>query len=143
MQDTVKESTGNNAKEIVEFSFEKMEQYFGAAKNVIEQYGGDVAELGLMALRIQAASEIIMAIIMFSSVFLLHKLIPDNLWVFAKKYYNDSDYVKNYEIYIPFVIAYIFTGAMSVIGFVALFNIWMWVGIFYPEIYAVHKFIMN
>lgn len=49
----------NETKEVVELVFDRAEQYFEAIKQVVEQYSGDAAELGLMAMRIEAINELI------------------------------------------------------------------------------------
>jgi len=43
---------------------------------------------------------------------------------------------------IPRVILFVLTSLASTFAVVELSNIWAWTGIFYPELYAVHKFLL-
>ena len=123
---------------VTEVVFDRMEQYFDAAKHVIEQYGGDVAELGLNALRVGALSEILFPVV--STVFLLVLIkhaLPAYRW--GAKPENNSN---GLGFFIPLFLG----GGHLLLLFLAIkysLNIWAWVGIFYPELYAVHKFILT
>ncbi len=135
-------------KEATEFVFDKLDQYFEAARHVIEQYGGDAVNLGLAALRIEAASELIPAVVTFiAALFLWKKVNPFAQFHIAKtiseeggrRYRDDHD------------MKFIGAGAISAIlilifGIIFLssvLNIWAWAGLFYPELYAVHQFILK
>jgi len=171
--------------EVVEFAFDKMEKYFDAAKTVIDQYGGDVAELGLMALRMEAGGVLIKSLVVFCLfVYMANKayrmsIHVDNIscWeAMIKTKYDfekrdiveyatgiriDYDmnitkdmedalkkerYIKDIEWdekRITYTIASASFGLVSVLAAMKLLNIWLWVGLFYPQLYAVHKFILN
>ena len=171
--------------EVVEFAFDKMEKYFDAAKTIIEQYGGDVAELGLMALRIEAGKSILISTVVFLAfLYLANKFyrlstkqtdmncleaLDSFSYDFEKRELIEkvTGVVVDYQVridsdtkeklrnikYIPssewselritLTIAAIVSSVVSSIAFLKLINIWLWVGIFYPELYAVHKFILN
>lgn len=124
----------SDKKEPVEFAFDKIEQYFDAAKQIIEQYGGDVAELGLMALRIDAISNLlpgILCIILARPLYKVWKKLSD---------YEESALGDR-------IFSFIFGGIVGfitvLITFLSLANIWYWVGIFYPELYAVYKMVLS
>ena len=127
----------NETKEVVELTFDKLEQYFEAAKGVIEQYGGDVAEVGLNVLRIEAISEIFfpLAVILF-----LFASLP--LMIRFGKWINQKAIDDRSEPWEMIYIVHILLGIFFLIQLVSLLNLWAWVGIFYPELYAVHKFIL-
>lgn len=122
------------ATEALEFTFDKIEGYFGKVQEVVEKYGGDVANLGLNVLRIDAASHLISPLILFLVLLCfvkyvlryirhIHSLGYENPWVFLQAF------PIGYGISLSFQIS-------------ELANIWSWVGIFYPELYAVYKFLL-
>jgi len=124
--------------EAVAFAFDKMEQYFNAAGKVIEQYGGDVAELGLLALRIDAITIV----------------APSTLWLLLYvtvlfKFSSLCNYISNLsDEFDKSVVTVFLGGTWFMLGIPTAvenntFNVWAWAGIFYPELYAVHKFILN
>lgn len=117
----------------VEFAFGKMEQYFDAAKTVIEQYGGDVADLALMALRVEAISEFLPVVMLVPLGIVFYK-IGKSVWQTA-----DEDF----DRFMIGNILYVVGGVFALFALTTLLNIWAWAGIFYPELYAVHKFILN
>jgi len=123
-------------KETVEFAFDKIEQYFEAAKQVIEQYGGDVAELGLMALRVEAISCLLPGLIIIILARPLYKV-----WKKIGDYEEAHSYGRDRGVT---VVAGATIGAiLLILTLVTLFNIWSWVGIFYPELYAVYKMVLS
>jgi hypothetical protein len=132
----------DTALPVTEFAFDKMEKYFDAAQEVIDNYGGDAVELGLNALRVDAAAIIIphLVFIIVALIFLKY-LIPlmKTGWREGRED-GWSDFP-----------AKCFAGTISVFAATiallanitdAFNNIWAWVGIFYPELYAVHKFLL-
>jgi len=147
--------------EVAEFVFDKLEGYMSAAQSVIDTYGGDAAELGLMALRIEAASEVL-----FPSIIMLFLLVNSSKIVgfvknqFAKSraitnYQHEEDekkrealrrqYMRSDEVWFG-VLAFMSVGACFItfsICFIAILDIWAWVGMFYPEAYAVHLFLLK
>lgn len=135
-------------KETTEFVFDKLEQYFEAARHVIEQYGGDAVNLGLAALRIEAASELIPAVVAFAiALFLWKKLNPFVQFGTAKAITEEEgDRYRNDE-----EVRFTLVGAVSalvificvIVFFVNILNIWAWAGLFYPELYAVHQFVLK
>ena len=182
-------SKENETKETVEFAFDKMEQYFNAAKAVLDQYGGDVAEVGLNVLRIEAASELLaplIATIIFGIIarialkgftvvdvekikrelraacskgyssrgpfadFLLGQYFGSSADVNrGSKTPEDIDTaVRDNPSWVWTINKIIRATVGGISGFVlfinifGLINIWAWIGLFYPELYAVHKFIL-
>lgn len=175
----------NESLEVADFAFTRMEGYFEAAKHVIEQYGGDVAELGLMALRIEAISILVPGILCFIGFGIISaKMLKKgvNITVEATKasiisasqisytarnplqdslmseYFGSSCgtgkksmedlegmdikpcYTFTHFIYLS---AGLMAGIVSFINIWTILDIWAWAGIVYPEVYAVHKFILN
>jgi hypothetical protein len=120
-------------KEMIEFAFDKIEQYFDAAKLVIDQYGGDVADLALAALRIEAASTLATPLLLLLLAYFLYRV--------AKRIYGiEKDETGDGQFTLMFGTPII--AALFVLGVFKLINVWAWVGIFYPELYAVHKFLL-
>jgi len=125
----------DKTNDVVAFTFDKMEGYFGAAQKIIEQYGGDVAALGLNVLRIEAISELIpyliytiLSVLFYKGALSLSKKIEEDNW--------DGDTVM-------FVfLGYITSCCLAVVAVIGIFNLWAWVGMFWPELYAVHKFLL-
>ena len=135
---------GKAAQEVAEVVQDQMSAYFDAAKAIMEQYGGDVVNLGLNVLRIEAASELITPLCFFliSSVTLfigrkIHKSIDKEKEKCKEenKHFDDG-------IYGAPAIFYGVGTLVGVISTIALIDLWAWVGIFYPELYAVHKFLL-
>jgi len=124
--------------EVAELVFDKMEKYFDAAKTVIDQYGGDVSELALMALRIEALGELLPSIVMTLFFILTYKKFTDIIKDTNKKIKSEPYGIHDLK-YIPIVIY----GCFGVGVAISLIDIWAWAGLFYPELYAVHKFILN
>ncbi len=120
-------------KETVEFAFDKMEQYFDAAKGVIEQYGGDVAELGLMALRVDAISSLMPGVVL---------LLLAYPWYLLLKKTAAAELKSSSDCFLTLMLGGVVSAAGLAIMLKSLFNIWAWAGIFYPELYAIHKFIL-
>jgi len=165
------------AESTAELIFDNFNGYMEAAKRVIDTYGGDVADLGLLALRIDAASEIVLPAV-FSFILAVVAVKARNL-IFrrvslyyvttkgfaARSRYEDNFVNKFFNIstnivpddkiemakstfmpinwgsplpYIPIVLS-----AVSVGCAIKVINIWAWVGMFYPEAYAIHLFILK
>lgn len=185
----------SEAKEIVEaagvevakFAIDKLDSYFMAAQEVITKYGGDAVDLGLMALRVDAASQLILPFILalvFSFVAVKLYRAQDSLggryWdkatvaaAVAKDYNSKThadlticrslfgcgttnklpsgwddmpdkiekaDQWPEIRVFLAAMSAVFST--MTVFSIGQLVNIWAWAGIFYPEVYAVHKFLL-
>jgi len=114
-----------------------LDKYFDAAAEIISKYGGDVAELGLNVLRIDAVSVLIGPIV-FLSVLLYG--VPTVLQFCKNIYKWQTDEPHN-----PYSLLYVIPcGYVVVLAHVAgqALNVWAWVGLFYPEVYAVHKFLL-
>ena len=136
--ETVSKSVSEAQLAGTELAFDRMEGYFTAAQGVIEKYGGDVAALGLNALRIDAithiAPNLVGMIILLTIAFCGYKLLPTVIEKDPK--YNTP------LIIVPWIMM-IAGGVGGVVNLALLFNIWAWAGIFYPELWAIHKFILN
>ena len=145
---------------------DKLVQYMDAAEQVITQYGGDAVNLGLNVLRIEAGQHILTGIIFIVVAVILYKIIPKS----SKSYGSEIDklIVKGYykrgcvedskvrEATGSDRTSYLGTqwnepyafipAALSVISVIvsaaSLLNVWNWIGVFWPQAYAVHKFLM-
>jgi hypothetical protein len=125
---------------------DKLVQYMDAAEQVITQYGGDAVNLGLNVLRIEAGGHIFIGALLSYLSYIFYRIArvglnatnaqmrEDNLFL-EKVYESDSETPCVIFGTVGTVVAAIFAG-------VGLFDIWNWVGIFWPEAYAVHKFLM-
>ncbi len=171
------------AANLTEFSMDKMEQFFDAAQKVLAQYGGDVAELGLNVLRIEAASELILPLVFVVAAIVvalnLRRMRSINCEVlsilnkdYGARYSWDKDILKAHNLdphacfsgltqeqkdkvmataspapffadsNLPQAITGVATLVVGLFSLSLLINLWAWVGIFYPELYAVHKFLL-
>jgi hypothetical protein len=126
--------------EATEMVLNKIDEYMNAAKTVIETYGGDVADLGLLALRVEAGSEIFLPLLLsFGLLFMIPLMIRT-----GKKIWEVQKEQSTYEVSAVFL--YVFHLAWGGFLFGNIFqalNLWAWVGLFYPEAYAVHLFLLK
>lgn len=136
-----KEIIETESTEAVAFVFDKLEGYMSAAKSVIDTYGGDAAELGLLALRVEAASEIVRPLVLF---ILFAALFFYALKIAMKGFRKEFDDNSTDEAAVGAGTAISVTlGLILVFCATDIINIWAWVGIFYPEAYAVHLFLLK
>mgnify|MGYP000247428932 CR=1 FL=1 len=131
---------------VVEYSLSKFDEFLAAAQNIISQYGGDAAELGLNALRIEALSTIAAPFIILVLTILYFIFLVKKHYKFAadrcKPYPHDLHRVDESAMglfYAPLLIITFFT----IVNIYCLLDAWSWVGIFYPELYAVHLFLIK
>ena len=149
----------SEAKEVTEFVFDKMEQYFNAAQQVIQKYGGDVADLALNALRVDAAAIVVTGVAML--VIGVISIRAGISWVSLAtqaKFFSEGEREKDarkallHTIYdkdieplygIAGTLSIMGGGVLLTMGIIRAGEVWAWVGLFYPELYAVHKFLLN
>lgn len=154
---------GKATAEIVGVFSDKLDTYLAAAQKVFEQYGGDAANLGLNVLRIDAISQMTFGII--AGIILL------SFWRSVKRWNNNWMDITRKARYTYFhsledgteekarlesvrefwdldvrafcghflFFVYMLLGLFAVID---LADLWAWTGVFYPELYAVHKFLL-
>lgn len=121
---------------------DKLEQYFQAATEVITKYGGQAVDLGLMVLRIEAGQGLVFGLcgLIVGAYLLMGRYSPATLLKLCNDSYGDGKDV-------VYFFGTLFSALGVVIGFVMaavnLFDIWNWIGIVYPEAYAVHKFLLK
>lgn len=180
---------------LVDFSIAKLQEFFTAVEGVLQQYGGDVVDLGLAVLRIDAASQLLVPIFLVTTLpILLYKLWNykvectddlSGLVIAVETNYVDRKRTQDLMIHRAFgvssscVIGNIAQvekarlleskpyggpspwkvsdlGDWAVFMFIAistitialvislynLINLWAWIGMFYPEAYAVHKILL-
>lgn len=114
---------------------DKLVQYTDAAEKVITQYGGDAVNLGLNVLRVEALVAVftwLFAVaILVGSILTMRSAIRNNV-------FKQVDFtVDTIKIVVGGV------GSISTpIVVLATPIIWPIVGLFWPEAYAVHKFLM-
>lgn len=135
---------------------DKLVEYMNSAEQVIQQYGGDAAELGLNVLRIEAGYNLVHALVfgVISAVAIYYFI-----WAFRKglaiqNYRQEQDEVKQERLkqmyrgdlevlhFIIGAVGGIVSTIVLVVNFSSLVNVWYWIGLFWPEAYAVHKFLM-
>ena len=131
----------SESTETVEFVFDKLDGYMSAAQSVIDTYGGDAADLGLMALRIEAASDLIIPLIFTGLLIaILRYLLP----IMIKGWKDEYDGRSNNEA--ATVVGTVGCGLAGfglILSTIEVLDIWAWVGMFYPEAYAVHLFLLK
>lgn len=146
MSEEEKQKAVDSAKDVLGFAADKMEQYFEAAKQVLEQYGPDAVDLGLAALRVEAASELVLPLALFvvgcivarKSFLFLNAEVPTGNDIETRKRYLD-DSPETFSGMLALLLGSLF----GLGGLVFLLDVWAWAGIFYPELYAVHEFILK
>lgn len=125
---------------------DKLVQYMDAAEKVITQYGGDAVNLGLNVLRIEAAGNLVVGIAWVLLIWPLFKSVQAGLRTSDGEWRNKSTLVEllhEIDAEVPAVLlGTIGMGVAIYQSLTSLFYIWNWVGIFWPEAYAVHKFLM-
>lgn len=160
-EETVQEVVEQTAT-LAEFSMDKMQSFFDAAEKVLEQYGAEAVDLGLSVLRIDALSQMSFSL---SVLFVMCAMYPFYVpWY--RKWMQDSHnacytYINTLPegeertrlesikdtwdlelrkfVGVASMLAYCFLGFLAGLQMI---NVWAWVGIFYPELYAVHKFLL-
>lgn len=135
----------------LEFAVGKLESYFGAAQEVITKYGGDAIELGLLVLRLDAGQWIFLGLLLLIISLYLRKYakglyltaveVRDEYNKDREQGYSKHD-ISDSPTFFPFVLLTITSVVLTVGACINLFNLWNWVGVFYPEAYAVHKFLL-
>lgn len=117
----------------------KLDQYFQAATEVITKYGDEAVSMGLLVLRIEAAEGLIGGLVGLLVVYL-----------FTKKWFFLSFFEKARKAPYSEEFLYRLAGIASALAFIIgvclslfkLLNIWNWIGLFWPEVYAVHKYLL-
>ena len=133
------------AKEIVGLVFDKLEQYFDASKQVIETYGGDVAELGLAYIRVDAFITLAGFLLLVCTCVVGTKLIVFGYKISNYELYSGEEgkrlqnlYKNDIEVgvYATGVAVAVFGGVGVIVQLTS--GLWALIGMFYPEVYAVH-----
>lgn len=135
------EDKAEAAKVATEVAFDKFEQYFEAARQVLAQYqdqakelGMQAIDLGLLVLRIEAFSELLFPLVVVI-ISLAYVKQTKTLWKWGIKATAERTH--------PGTAVPIVLGVFQFVWFTQLFNVWAWVGLFYPEVYAIHKLLLN
>ena len=117
---------------------DKILQYMTATEELLVTYGGDAADLGLNVLRIEAGYNLILAL----AGMILAGVITWLSYTTPKRLGLEKDWPDH-----PVILVKVIGSIGGVIGVITnganFINIWNWVGLFWPEAYAVHKFILN
>lgn len=112
---------------------DKLVQYMDAAEKVITQYGGDAVNLGLNVLRIDAG----VSALAWITGFLLCISSALAFKALLKKYTPSEVTGVDFGLG-GIVVVFVFSTMHTLIEPI----VWPVVGIFWPEAYAVHKFLM-
>lgn len=123
---------------VAELTFSKLEQYFDSAKEVLQQYEGDVTAVGLTALRIDAAQQLVTPLLLTIVLLCMLKMMIKffKVTVAGCEEYPNSAWPFAFFLHVIYVVVFI-------IAIKHLLNIWAWTGIFYPEVYAVYKLVLQ
>lgn len=120
---------------------DKLDQYMQAAQDVITKYGGDAVDLGLTVLRIEAIAETLtMIALVLMYVFVYKKATP--LWE-EGVLDNIGDPKSMKHLVWGMVAPAVSAISLLPIMLTGVFSIWPITGIFWPEAYAVHKFLLG
>lgn len=122
----------------VQFALDKVDKYFEAVTKVVAEYGDDAVDLGLTALRIDAASRLV-APVLRTIIFSIVLIVFIKLFKWSKSIEDKFD---REPVQAVFGIIIAGAGIAIVISAAHIFDVWAITGIFYPEVYAVHKFLM-
>jgi hypothetical protein len=131
VKDTVDSSA--DAMNLVVDGMDKLAQ---AAANILDKYAEPAAELALNVLRIDALSHLIPAIVGLIIALIVYRSWPWVVW------YKDSAEREGLVAMI-IIVGGLVASVFITMATIKLLNIWLWIGLVYPEIYAVHKFILN
>ena len=136
---------------------DKFDQYLQQVSQTIQHYGPDAVQLGLGALQVDAASNLVSPIIAIIMTPILG-WVSAKLWCWGSAIQNYSyiedtakreQYAKLYRNNVEsagFVgggMLGIFAVIIGIYGIFNILDVWSWVGIFKPELYAVHKFLIK
>lgn len=107
-------------------------QYLEKIEVIMEEYGPVVADMGLLALRIDAATFLLTGLVFLAFTLLLLVLIRHIL-----RTEGGSD---EWEV---LLVAFIVLAPVCIVSaLIFLLNPWYWIGLFNPELYAIWKFIL-
>lgn len=125
-----------------EQTMERVNEYLDKMEELVDAHAGDAVDLGLTAMRIEALSTLSQALF----VLLISAGI---LAVIAKCFINKPKFawdesIKEYRpaFVAPMSVAGIVSGAFLIAAIADFLNIWHWIGIFNPDLYAVYKFVL-
>ena len=154
--DQVAEKAGS----LSDLGVEKLQAFFDLAEKVMAQYGGEAVDLGLNVLRIDAFSNMYGELIMLLVIAFTVKPVT----AFMKKWFADCTAAATYElleegverqrlyhisrtwdltlrVFFGWAMGGIYTAIA--LGNIVSLNLWAWIGIFYPELYAVNKLVLQ
>ena len=112
---------------------DKVDQYLQQVTGIIQHYTPDAIQLGMAALRVDALCSLMWPIcwlILFYPAWLLLK----KAYKYELSLGNDA-YVTCVFGGLPYII-------FTISSFIYGLNIWAWVGLFNPKLYAIHRFLL-
>lgn len=119
----------------------KLVEYMDGIEKVLVKYAPKAVDLALVVMKIEAATYLALGAILIIAamlIFILWKII-DKRMVKSNHYgYKESDGRVAIAVIMFFTVTGLFIG-----GMINLLNIWYWIGLFNPEIYAIYKFVLN
>jgi len=120
---------------LTDFALDKMNAAFAAVQHALPT----ITEAALTVTRINLLQELawtVSTLLLAGGLF----IISYKLFAWGKKI-KAADRLN--EDYLPvYIVATIVCGigtAALIIGFVSLFNVWVWVGLFHPDLYIIHQ----
>ena len=119
-------SNTEQAADAAEKVVNKVLQYLDAVEEVVKNHGQDAAELGLAALRVEAGRWLFLGV--FSGIV--------GGWMARKAFLIYDEYEGTA------ILMGVFSIFLGIISLILGLNLWNWVGVFWPELYAVHKFVL-
>ena len=113
-----------------------------ALQRMVEAYGSDAIDLALNVARIDAFSHLVpgsVCAVVATALFFFFRFAAKK-W--DEDYASQTGHYKHSSWDVPTIISALLGTVLSVIAVAFLFNIWAWVGIFYPELWIVKKFFL-
>jgi len=131
------------AEKVAEYGIDKFDQFLSAASKVMSQYGGDVAELGLNVLRVDAASNLVtpLVLLIVSLVYWVKVFPVHREWNMVRQEAGGYGSAENFVI--GYCVPVLIVACLTCLSVIGLLDAWIWIGIFYPEAYAVHLFLLK
>jgi len=111
---------------------DKLVYYLDQAEKFITENAGDALDLALFVARIDALQSLVLALAGLATGLAIHWFISMKLYS-KYKANNDDDIM-------PLVIIPALISTITIVtSIVYLLNIFMWVGLFRPEVWIIHK----
>ena len=133
---------------------ERLERYLDQIEELIATYGGATVDTALLALRIDAAANLLFGLAFLLGAAGLIALVVhqyrqgaraeaagEEHWTRSKSTYTGRVTVSEAAFFAA-VPASTVTALLTFLAAAHLFNLWHWAGVFHPELYAVYKMVL-